>query len=280
MATNLLLHPNTAAQVASLIENTAHAIMVTGPLGAGKTSLAEYLASQILQASEPSTQPYYKRIDASDGDGIAQVRDIRKFLSLKTTGANSIRRVVMVENVDMLGGDAQNALLKTLEEPPLDTVIILTASQQGRVLETIRSRVNVLAILPLTKSVCLDYKDFSATELQKAFALSGGLAGSFIALLNNGTDHPLVQSVAVAKSFLGQIVFERLCTSESIAKEKLEVEKLLIGLEMCLHAALTQSKTGAIKPVHTKLAVVDSARRAFSNNANTKLLLTSLAVTL
>ncbi len=280
MATELLLHPNTASQAAKLIENTAHAVLVTGPLGAGKTSLSEYIASQILKAREPSTQPYYKKIDASEGDGIAQVRDIRKFLSLKTTGANIIRRVVVVENVDMLGGDAQNALLKTLEEPPLDTVIVLTACQQGRVLDTIRSRVNVLAILPLTKSVCMDYQGYSAVELQKAFAFSGGLAGSFVALLNNGQDHPLVQSVAIAKTFLGQTVFERLCSSEAIAKEKQEVEKLLIGLEMCLHAALTQSKTGAIKPVHTKLATVDSARRAFSNNANTKLLLTSLAVTL
>lgn len=280
MATELLLHQNTADQVAKLLENTAHAILVTGPLGAGKTSLVEYMASQILNSIEPSTQPYFKKIDASDGDGIAQVRDIRKFLSLKTTGANTIRRVVIVENVDLLGGDAQNALLKTLEEPPLDTVIVITACQRGRVLETIRSRTSLLSILPLTKEVCLGYDGYSAAELQKAFALSGGLAGSFVALLNNGTEHPLVQSVTVAKAFLGQAVFERLCSSETIAKEKEEVEKLLIGLEMCLHAALLQSKAGSIKPIHAKLATVDAARRAFSNSVNTKLLLTSLSVTL
>lgn len=280
METNLLLHPSTQASVTSFIKHPAHAVLILGHAGAGKSTLANDLSGKILQTSDISNHPYVKLLDASEGEGIAQVREIRKFLGLKTTGSNRIRRVVIVENVDHLGGDAQNALLKTLEEPPQDSVIILTASQKGLVLDTILSRVHLLKILPLTEEVCLGYKGFSVEELKKAYALSGGLAGSFLALLDSGNDHPIVSSVETAKTFLAQSTLERLSSIETYSKDRDQARQLLSGLEMCLHAALKNAKQSSLQTLHQKLEFTVKARQSLEHSVNTKLLLTTLSVNL
>ena len=191
-----------------------------------------------------------------------------------------MRRVVIIENSDQLGHEAQNALLKTLEEPPSDTVIILTASQQSHLLQTIRSRVRVLTVLPLQKDTCLELEGYTALDLNKAYALSGGFAGSFMALLANSSDHPLTLAVELAKAFLAKTPYERLSTVDTLAKDKEQAKSLLIGLEKCLYAALRSAKTASVNTIHTKMDVVMAAQRSIEHSVNTKLLLSALSVRL
>ncbi len=75
------------------------------------------------------------------------VREIKERLRLRTTG----RRVVIVEDADTMTHEAQNAFLKTLEEPPLDTTIILTTSRLHRLFPTIVSRCKIVRFRQLKK---------------------------------------------------------------------------------------------------------------------------------
>lgn len=59
-------------------------------------------------------------------------------------------RVVIIDNADTMNRNAQNALLKVLEEPPARTVLILVAHQMGTFLPTIRSRTHVIPFHPLS----------------------------------------------------------------------------------------------------------------------------------
>jgi DNA polymerase-3 subunit delta' len=84
------------------------------------------------------------------------VRKLRKFFSL-SAGGNG-RRIVIVDCVDDMNNNAANALLKVLEEPPENAVLLLVTHQPSRILPTIRSRCRTLSCGPL-----------SPADLQQAF---------------------------------------------------------------------------------------------------------------
>lgn len=276
----LYMHPATAREVDQLINEPSHAVAIVGQAGAGKTALAEHIAQSLLELESVTEAPEVFRLDASDGDGIAGVRSIRKFLSLKTTGQATIRRVVIVEQADALGTDAQNALLKTLEEPPTDTVIILTLNQLSHVLPTIRSRVRTIRILPITKEQCLAIQGYDTAALEKAYNLSGGFPGLCVGLLNSESEHYMTAAVEMAKVFLKQTPYERLASLEPYTKNKEQAQQLLTGLELCLHAALRTAKQTAVASLHKKLALAAKAQSQLGHSVQTKLVLTTVAIQL
>lgn len=271
----LLLHPTTAQELERFLEQPAHALGVFGEIGAGKSAVADRIASELLKADVTIDHPAVRRL--SGDDGIEAVRAIRNFLSLRMPGTAQIRRVVIIEDADRFGVDAQNALLKTLEEPPADTVLVLTAAQQSHLLPTILSRLRPLRVLPLQKKQCLALNGHENTDLERAYGLSGGLAGLFLALLESGSEHEMHQAVQIAKSFLGQTTFERLCDVERFSKDKEQLNLLIHGLEVCLHAALKVSKPQSLRPLHDKLHLVSRARQQAEHSVQAKLLLTNLA---
>src|SRR5262249_51840015 len=142
----LVLSQATQRAVDSFVEKPSHAVLITAPAGAGKRSLALELAARLLQVEKLDNQPYFKHVTLTNMKSISveAVRDVIKFLSLKTTGKSAINRMVIIENAQLMTPQAQNALLKTIEEPPAGTVLILTAPGELGILPTIRSRVQIL----------------------------------------------------------------------------------------------------------------------------------------
>lgn len=82
--------------------------------------------------------------------GIEQARKIKEHFSLKPY--SSIGRAVVLENAASLTPEAQNALLKTLEEPPLNAILILGASSEAKFLPTILSRCQIVNLSPSAMS--------------------------------------------------------------------------------------------------------------------------------
>ena len=276
----LLLHPATEKDIAELLAHPAHAVGIFGQDGAGKTAIVEHIVRSVLQLITLDEAPNVHRVDAGEGEGIAKVRDIRTFLSLKTAGTAQIRRVVIVEQAEKLSTDAQNALLKTLEEPPTDTMILLTAAEKSHLLTTILSRLRSIRIMPLPKQQCLAVEGYDQSELTKAYGLSNGFAGLFVGLLEAGTEHEMNSAVDAAKQFLSQQPYARLTQLEQIAKDKQQARLLLVGLQICLHAALRGTKSSSVAALHKKLELVNAAERRLNHSVQSKLLLTSLATQL
>ena len=144
-----------------------HAWLLAGPRGVGKASFAVQMAELILDAESPDSpgakliaagsHPDFLRMERLINDKtdklarsitIDQVRAMRQMLTTGT--AIATRRVIVVDAADDLEGrGGPNALLKSLEEPPANTIFLLISHQPGRLLPTIRSRCRTLMFSPL-----------------------------------------------------------------------------------------------------------------------------------
>ena len=99
-------------------------------------------------------------------------------------------RVIIVDAIDDLETDAANALLKTLEEPPAQTVFFLVSHSPGRLLPTIRSRCRTLRFQPVEHDVMTAWLHelrpmTEMTELRATVAASGGVPGKALALIDS-----------------------------------------------------------------------------------------------
>lgn len=285
MQRDLLVHPHTKTHVAQFLAQPSHALLLVGPNGIGKTYLAEYIMAETLKVdrSKLAAHPYISQVRAEkDSISIEAIRTLQHFLQLKTTGKGSFRRAVLIEHAGLLTIEAQNAYLKLLEEPPVDTLMILTVDSVRALLPTIISRLQTITITAPSEDATREY--FSARgaveEVNQAYFLSGGLPGLMHALLDKDTTHPLLQAVASAKEVLQKSTFERLAMVETMSKQRDEARYTLKALQHIAQTGLDQASkredAARIKQWHHVLKITTSAADALSVNANTKLALSNL----
>lgn len=145
-----------ATQVVS--GKTVHAYLFVGPRGTGKTSTARILAKALncpnldkngdpcdecpaCEAIKKGSYLDLTEIDAASNRGIDDIRELKNKVKLAPTiGKN---KIYIIDEVHMLTTEAFNALLKTLEEPPKNSIFILCTTEFHKVPETIKSRCQV-----------------------------------------------------------------------------------------------------------------------------------------
>ncbi|HSW75359.1 MAG TPA: AAA family ATPase [Candidatus Saccharimonadales bacterium] len=287
----LVLHPLTQAYVQRIILAKPHAVLLVARNGTGKGALAQYIAGGILgaQAAQPYT-PYIRQLQPDEKNTISveAIRGLQQFVRLKTIGDEPIRRAIIIEHADAMTTEAQNAFLKLLEEPPADTVILLTAKSRESLLPTILSRVQEMYVQsPEASEVQAFFARTmpaqSAQSITQAYFMSGGAPGLMTALLGGEADHPLVQAVALAKQVLQQDNFERLASIDQV-KQKTDALELCTALERIAQVSISQAaaQSDAIKMSrwHNILRAATEASELISKNVQTKLALTHLMLQL
>lgn len=169
-----IIKPNEAAEALSKeVKNgkTVHAYLFVGPRGTGKTTMARILAKSLnCKKIEVDGDPCDKcdacvsiregsyadliEIDAASNRGIDDIRDLKDKVRLAPTHGK--RKIYIIDEVHMLTAEAFNALLKTLEEPPKNTVFILCTTESHKVPETIKSRCQIFKFRRATTAQIVD----------------------------------------------------------------------------------------------------------------------------
>jgi hypothetical protein len=284
---DLLLNTTTGLSIDRLLESGSHAVLLHGSVGAGKEHTALTMAKSLLGDRSLDLQPYFTHIHP-DGKtiGIEKVRELTSFLQLKTTGRGIIRRVAVISDADAMTDEAQNALLKALEEPPADTVIILTATKLSKLKQTILSRVQQIHMDRVSLDNAFDYfaPEFAEKDITWAHAISDGQVGLMHALLHGKSDHVIASKLDQAKKLFTSTAFERLSQVDAIAKDKDHLNELLYASKrICVSALESAAKKNAkndIKAWHRRLTLVCDAEESLQRNINTKLLLTDLFISI
>lgn len=189
-----------------------HAYLITGPGHIGKTTLARSFASALVCTGENApcgecracrliargSHPDLTIIDSGEKGSvlkIEQVRELQQVLSLRPYEARY--RVAILRRFHEANPAAANALLKTLEEPTRDVVIILTADSADALLPTIISRCQPIHLRPLplqtVRDALLDQYGATPEQAEMLARLSGGRIGWAIAALQDPAEMEMRQ---------------------------------------------------------------------------------------
>lgn len=277
-----LAHAHTKKDFDRLIQSSPHAIGIQGESGSGKKYVSELIVQKILNISDIDSYPYIKSLDCSKNVGIDDVRSLIKFLALKIPGNNRYKRCLIFWSYEKLGHEAQNALLKSFEEPPEDTLMIITTASKAEILPTTVSRLSWLSIRPISLEDAFEHfsERHNKEKIERAYMLSSGLPGLLIKLLENYDEHSLVESINQAKDFLKMDRMDRIVLVEKFLKDKdFDQSPFLSSLAKILEAALMSglNRKDEINPkILADLKKILNTQNTQRYNANQKLVLTEL----
>lgn len=287
MKSDLLIHEVTRRQLSSIITAPPHALLLIGPVGSGKETLSKNLAAELVNITpekfnnHPGLIVVEKPADKSE-ISIDAIRNLIKSLSLRAT---TPRRVVIINDAHFLSEEAQNSLLKLIEEPPQLTIFILSAPALSAILPTVSSRAQKVKILPISKSQALKYFDqYPEKDVTSAWLLSRGAPGLITSILDESSDHPLKKAVEDAKRFLAMNRYDRLIFLEKITKETSSFQIFLDALDRVAAAlsvsAISRGEAAKSRRVLLSRAKINATMEALSHNTSPKLLALDLALSL
>lgn len=239
-------------QIVNMLERSyelgklSHAYLFDGPEHIGKKTLALAFCRLLLQNG--STQEH----GAGNNNGnnieenpdlvilrpdedkkqiiIEQIRDLQKKLSLFPYSAKY--KVAIIEQADMMSRSAANSILKTLEEPSSTTILMLLTSNSGNLLDTIKSRCQILKFLPVKRKVLEDFaqnKISDRSKAEKIIELSAYKPGKIVEFANSGSKiKELIEMMDGFSNFVQKSDFERLDEAEIVSKKEMnEIVDLL-----------------------------------------------------
>jgi DNA polymerase-3 subunit gamma/tau len=213
-------HVTETLQNAIKNNRVAHAYIFSGARGVGKTTAARILAKALNCVHGPTPQPCDEcdsckeiaagtsldviEIDAASNRGIDQIRELREMVRYAPAAAR--HKVVILDEAHMLTGEASNALLKTLEEPPDRVIFVMATTQPEDLEDTIRSRSQHFHFRALTFLEITDRLKFIAGK--ENLKIDDG-ALSVIARMAEGSMRDALSLLEQARAYCGDDIQDK-----------------------------------------------------------------------
>ncbi|MFH1197651.1 MAG: hypothetical protein V1720_18270 [bacterium] len=162
--------------------------------------------SQIKEINEEIykkiSNPYYKiTVDKANNIKINSIRDIRKFISMNYSDIPW--RFIIISDAHLMTEDSQNALLKSLEEPPEGIIFILLTSNKEKLLSTILSRCWHVDFEPLDFQTIIeiltDYFKLTKHDAERVALFAGGSTHTALELIENDIDELIEKTISLLR---------------------------------------------------------------------------------
>lgn len=212
---SLLLHPRTKAELIAFANDPPQGVLLVGPHGTGKKTIAMTWAGM-------AGSPELITVLEPDEKGVITI-DATRALYQRTRAKQPGRQIVIVDHAETMGVEAQNALLKLLEEPRADVTFVLTAPTHESLLPTILSRLQTVDILPVSAaSLSARAAELvDAQTLAQMLFVAAGRPAIFVTLLTDPQafeKHKLI--MLQAKKLLNASPYERLTSVVELCKDR------------------------------------------------------------
>ena len=232
---NLIGHAATVDYLKKNIANGKfpHAVIFSGEEGIGKRLAAEICAAALLCENQVDgsacgvcencrlvlarSHPDFYVVEAEETKGtrnikIGQIREMQSEAALRPI--NSARRVIIIDGAELMNNAAANCLLKTIEEPPSQTIFILLTASRSNLLMTIRSR-----------CMTVNFDKIAAEEIRDVL-ISRGVENSEAENLSVIADGSLGRALKLKESGGAQLREQALETLEKISRKELSSEDI------------------------------------------------------
>lgn len=261
-----------------------HFYLISGPVGAGKKTLARLLAAALLCGKDNApcggcdacrkvfggVHPDFITVDDPEKKTVPVdlIRQAREDMYVRPNEGS--RKIYLFPRGQDMGLPGQNALLKVLEEPPAYGVFLLLTDNPNRLLPTVRSRCMELSLQPLSEGLLRGelsrrFPQSDDQSITAAISRSGGYLGQAMGLLE-GSIAPSCQSLDFAQAFskrdalgLVQVLVSMERWKRDQLKEELEQWLFYLG-----EAFACRSGGEALSDCGRQLSKVDSARLLYA----------------
>lgn len=260
---NLIGNEKRKEELSNIIQKdtVSHSYLWVGKEGIGKKQFARKFAQAILCEKnkgeevpckeckscieyETNNNPDFMHIE-SDGKSIKieQIRMMQEKMAEKPI--ISQKKVYIINDSDLMTKEAQNCLLKTLEEPPEYAVIILIAANENKLLNTIKSRCIIMPFYPIQDIELQEYIKKEQPEVvihQNLLKASGGSLGKLLSLAENKEIYERLDSCI--HSLCTKDIVDIWQDSDVLYKEKERIQEMLEYMIVSLYS-LAQEKNYA-----------------------------------
>ena len=261
------------------LKNTlSHAHLIAGEDGVGKGKLANILAKFILNGD--LDREYVDIINYSSEKssfGVDDVRDIIEEVYKKPFEKD--KKVIIIHEGNKLTIQAQNALLKTIEEPPKGVYIIILCESLELILDTIKSRCEIYKLKPLTKSELYEYIkikkfNYDENEIKSAIAFSEGVPGRIDRYFNDDKLRELRNNIVILIKNLNKNDLEAILQQEeSFSNLKNDKEEVLNIFGLFINSDKLEdikelTKEMSFKKLNNMIKTIEEARRNIKSNVS------------
>ena len=230
----------------AIVQNRiAHAYLFCGPRGTGKTSIAKIFAKTLnctnsqdapcgvcenCKMAANGSHPDIIEIDAASNNGVDEVRNLID--KVKYAPMQGKYKIYIVPDAEKMTAAAQNALLKTIEEPPAYAVILLLANNASALLPTILSRCVMLSLKPVAddkvKQYLMEHVQVPDYEADVCVAFAQGNIGKAVQLATSDSFNEIKNSALhLLKNVSKMEINDIIATVKSVSEFKIDIQDYL-----------------------------------------------------
>ena len=262
---DLILHPRTRQTLTNYLAQPTHALLLTGEKGVGLGTIAKTLAREVANASVVIIEPRLHDKQKTPNINIEDIRELGHF----TRDRRSDHLCIMIDEAEKMTDRAPEAFLKALEEPVERVFYILTTHAPAKLPATIKSRAQIVEILPPPAEMCKSlFAGSEPAKLEKIKFLGNRRPAEIARLI---ADEEYFRAAAAvmetAKNFI-----------QGAPTKRLEIVASTTTRETAINLAQNVAKLLLLKSATDGLETVSEVIDNLTQNGNVRAQLTYLAL--